>query len=127
MLFRSAPLITGLADGAVWRPRPATPLVTCASTRTPVGLADTRPGDAPRHAPLGVGALPTVARPIGQRNGMTLHMEADQGGDFARQLIDKIIAFGIDGAGPFKGAREVADEHRRQYADVDVAIDRLIR
>lgn len=58
---------------------------------------------------------------------MALGSGAVDSGDRARQLIDKIVALGIDGAGPFKGAREVADEHRRQYADVDVAIDRLIR
>lgn len=58
---------------------------------------------------------------------MALQQQTTERGEVARQLVDKVLSLGVDGAGPFKGAREVAEEHRQQHADVDVAIDRLIR
>lgn len=41
-------------------------------------------------------------------------------------LISKILTVGIDGRGPFKGARAVADEHARQHNDLETAIDRVV-
>lgn len=41
-------------------------------------------------------------------------------------LVSKILTVGIDGLGPFKGAREVADEHLKQHGDPDKAIKRMI-
>jgi hypothetical protein len=46
--------------------------------------------------------------------------------ELAQKLVDAILSFGVDGIGPFAGAREIAEEHRTQHADVDVAIERLI-
>lgn len=45
----------------------------------------------------------------------------------ATRAIDTVLRLGVDGAGPFKSAQEVADEHLRQHGDVEVAIERLIR
>jgi hypothetical protein len=43
-----------------------------------------------------------------------------------QRLLDGILSIGVDGLGPLTGAREIAEEHRTQHADVDVAIERLI-
>jgi hypothetical protein len=40
--------------------------------------------------------------------------------------IDRILALGIDGAGRFKSAEEVAREHLAQHGDPEVAIKRVI-
>ena len=37
-------------------------------------------------------------------------------------LLDKILALGVDGVGPLKGAEQIADEHLAQYGDRDKAI-----
>ncbi|WP_138732006.1 EcsC family protein [Modestobacter excelsi] len=42
------------------------------------------------------------------------------------KLVDKVLAAGVDGIGPLQGAREVAEQHRTQHVDVEVAIQRLI-
>src|SRR3954470_11095306 len=53
---------------------------------------------------------------------------ADDGRDgFAEKMISTILSTGLDGLGPFKSARQIAEEHRTQHADVDVAIERIIR
>ncbi|MGY1662301.1 EcsC family protein [Geodermatophilus sp. SYSU D00705] len=44
----------------------------------------------------------------------------------AEKLIESILSAGVDGVGRFKGAQEIAEEHRTQHVDVDKAIDRLI-
>ncbi len=41
-------------------------------------------------------------------------------------LVDKLLRFGIDGAGPWKGARTTADEALDASADVEQAIKKLI-
>jgi EcsC protein family len=65
-----------------------------------------------------------------------MHNEAGSGTDdtaatgsaleVAQKLVDAILSFGVDGLGPFAGARQIAEEHRTQHVDVDVAIERLI-
>ncbi|GAA3159668.1 EcsC family protein [Blastococcus jejuensis] len=42
------------------------------------------------------------------------------------KFVDKIVEAGIDGVGPLESARNIAEQHRLQHADVEVAIDRLI-
>lgn len=42
------------------------------------------------------------------------------------KFVDKILRTGIDGRGPLDGARQIAEQHRIQHPDPDVAIDRLI-
>ena len=49
----------------------------------------------------------------------------DEKGTVAK-FTDKIVAAGIDGLGPFESALHIAEQHRIQHPDVDVAIDRLI-
>lgn len=41
-------------------------------------------------------------------------------------LVDKILSLGVDGVGPLKGARQIAEEHLSQHVDPNVAIDKLI-
>ncbi|HVF04963.1 MAG TPA: EcsC family protein [Frankiaceae bacterium] len=41
-------------------------------------------------------------------------------------LVHKILDAGVDGVGPLKGARQLADEHLAAHADPEKAIDRLI-
>lgn len=40
--------------------------------------------------------------------------------------VDKILSLGVDGVGPLKGARQLADEHLTQHGDPNKAIDKLI-
>lgn len=47
-------------------------------------------------------------------------------GGKALALIQNVLAVGVDGFGPFKGAREIADEHLAQHGSAEVAISRLI-
>ncbi len=42
-------------------------------------------------------------------------------------LVTKILTFGVDGLGPFDGAKKIADEHLAAHGDVETAIDRLVR
>lgn len=42
-------------------------------------------------------------------------------------LVQKVLEVGIHGAGPMKGAVEVAEEHLRQHGDPEEAIRRLVR
>lgn len=51
--------------------------------------------------------------------------ESDKG-PVVQALIDKILSIGVDGVGPLKGARQLADEHLAQYGDPEKAIRRLI-
>lgn len=44
----------------------------------------------------------------------------------AMRFVETILSSGVDGLGPFQGAREIAEQHRTQHVDVDVAIERLI-
>lgn len=54
----------------------------------------------------------------------TLDDSRTQGNALA--LIEKVLSVGVDGAGSFKGARKIADEHLAQYGSREVAISRLI-
>jgi hypothetical protein len=73
---------------------------------------------------------------VNGRVGMTSNEQHSEGGvpeDFDEddkhaitKIVDKILAAGLDGVGPLQGAREVAEHHRVQHVDVDVAIQRLI-
>ncbi|WP_409485033.1 EcsC family protein [Arsenicicoccus dermatophilus] len=44
----------------------------------------------------------------------------------AKAVTDKIMSVGVHGAGRWKGAAQVADEHLDRHGDVDKAVDRLI-
>lgn len=54
----------------------------------------------------------------------TLHDPGTQGN--ALVLIQKVLSVGVDGAGSFKNARQIADEHLAQHGSREVAINRLI-
>lgn len=41
-------------------------------------------------------------------------------------LVQKVLTVGIDGAGPMKGAIDVAEEHLRQHKDPEKAIRKLV-
>jgi hypothetical protein len=45
----------------------------------------------------------------------------------AEALVERLLSAGINGVGPFKGAVEVAEEHRRTAANTEQAIRHLIR
>ena len=45
----------------------------------------------------------------------------------AEAIVKKVLSLGVDGIGPWSGARDIAEEHRSQYADPEVAIERLMR
>lgn len=45
----------------------------------------------------------------------------------AARLIEHLLEVGINGAGPFKGAIEVAEEHLKRTDDVELAVAALIR
>lgn len=45
----------------------------------------------------------------------------------AMALVNKILSVGVDGAGPFKGAREFAEEHMADHPDPEEAVRRIIR
>lgn len=46
--------------------------------------------------------------------------------EVADKLVTSILSVGVDGAGRFKGAREVAEEHLAHHPDVEVAIAKVI-
>jgi hypothetical protein len=54
----------------------------------------------------------------------TLHDPGTQGK--ALVLIQKVLSVGVDGAGTFKSARQIADEHLAQHGSREVAIKKLI-
>jgi hypothetical protein len=41
-------------------------------------------------------------------------------------LVQRVLAVGVDGAGTFKSARQIADEHLAQHGSREVAINKLI-
>lgn len=43
-----------------------------------------------------------------------------------QMLLDKILSVGVDGLGPMKGARQVAEEHLAAHPDVEDAVARII-
>ncbi|MDP7735108.1 hypothetical protein [Mycobacterium paragordonae] len=45
----------------------------------------------------------------------------------ALELVNKILAVGVDGLGPYKSARQIADEALATHGDTEVAIRRLIQ
>ena len=45
----------------------------------------------------------------------------------AESLIERLLTAGIDGVGPFKGAIEVAEEHRRSSSNNEQAVRQLVR
>lgn len=45
----------------------------------------------------------------------------------AKEVTEKVLAVGVNGAGPWKGSRQLADEHLRQHHDPERAIARLIK
>lgn len=47
-------------------------------------------------------------------------------GAAAERLVGAVLSRGVDGFGPFKSAREIAEEHLAQHGDVEAAIDRVI-
>ncbi len=49
-----------------------------------------------------------------------------KGAELAEKLVSNILSVGVDGAGRFKGAREIAEEHRAHHVDVEVAIAKVI-
>jgi len=40
--------------------------------------------------------------------------------------VEKVLSLGVEGAGPLKGARQIAEEHLKQHGDPEKAIDKLI-
>lgn len=50
----------------------------------------------------------------------------DEGKHGVMKFVDTILRSGVDGLGPLQSAREIAEQHRTQHVDVDVAIERLI-
>ncbi len=52
--------------------------------------------------------------------------ESGKVAELAEKLVSNILSVGVDGAGRFKGAREIAEEHRAHYDDVEVAIAKVI-
>lgn len=46
--------------------------------------------------------------------------------ELAEKLVTSILSVGVDGAGKFKGAQEIAEEHRAHHVDPEVAIAKLI-
>lgn len=54
------------------------------------------------------------------------HDGAQTSPEVVQRLLDGILSIGVDGLGPLTGAREIAEEHRTQHVDVDMAIERLI-
>ncbi|SHN52531.1 EcsC protein family protein [Geodermatophilus obscurus] len=46
--------------------------------------------------------------------------------ELAEKLVTNILSVGVDGAGRFKGAREIAEEHRAHHVDVEVAVAKVI-
>jgi EcsC family protein len=52
--------------------------------------------------------------------------ESGKGAELADKLVSNILSVGVDGAGRFKSAREIAEEHRTHYVDVEVAIAKVI-
>lgn len=43
-----------------------------------------------------------------------------------QKFVDAVLRWGVDGVGPIKGAQQLADEHLAQYADPELAIEKLI-
>jgi len=43
-----------------------------------------------------------------------------------QSAVEKILAWGVDGLGPLKGAQQVAEEHLARHGEADKAIDKLI-
>ena len=61
------------------------------------------------------------------RGGITMAVLIDNDDKGTVQvLVNKILSVGVDGVGPLKGARQIADEHLNQHGDPNVAIDKLI-
>jgi hypothetical protein len=52
--------------------------------------------------------------------------ESGKGAELADKLVSNILSVGVDGAGRFKSARQIAEEHRTHYVDVEVAIAKVI-
>lgn len=46
--------------------------------------------------------------------------------ELAQALVAKLLAWGVDGLGPIKGAEQVAREHMAAHDDPERAIDRII-
>jgi hypothetical protein len=46
--------------------------------------------------------------------------------ELGQNLVGQVLSIGIGGRGPFKGAREVAEEHLASYSDPERAIQKLI-
>ncbi|SDM17800.1 EcsC protein family protein [Geodermatophilus siccatus] len=42
------------------------------------------------------------------------------------KVVAALLSSGVDGLGPFKGARQVAEEHLAQHGDAEKAIERVI-
>ncbi len=62
-------------------------------------------------------------RPVGE---VLPAQESGKVAELAEKLVSNILSVGVDGAGRFKGAREIAEEHRAHYDDVEVAIAKVI-
>jgi len=52
------------------------------------------------------------------------HVEGMKG--IALDVVNNILSVGVDGLGPLRSARQLADEHLGRYGDPEVAIDMLI-
>jgi hypothetical protein len=46
--------------------------------------------------------------------------------EIAEKVVGGILSVGVDGVGKLKGARAIAEEHKKHHQDVDKAIDRLV-
>ena len=53
-------------------------------------------------------------------------MLSNDPGSRAIQLVNKILAIGIEGLGPYKSASEVAEEALQHHCNPEIAIERLI-
>ena len=60
------------------------------------------------------------------KGGVVSAEESGKIAELAEKLVSNILSVGVDGAGRFKGAREVAEEHRTHHVDVEVAIAKVI-
>jgi len=50
----------------------------------------------------------------------------EDGDGKVQKFVDSVLSVGLGGKGPFKGAREIAQEHLTKHVDAEKAIQRLI-
>ena len=57
---------------------------------------------------------------------MTVAVPEEPDAGAVQGALDRILAWGVDGFGPLKGAQQIAEQHLTQHGDPDKAIDKLI-